>query len=331
MTMATLVLDKSNVALRADGATIAVYEAGERCGSLPLNLIERVVIQGGVNLDTRVLTRFAEQGIATVLLSGRQSRRLAYVLGAGHSDAAIRLGQYEAAMNKEWCAAWARRAVLGKLRGHTRLLRRASLHRPDCRKPLLAAQQDLENAVSALAAEEGQDLARVRGIEGAAAAAFFGGFAALMPESLGFNGRNRRPPRDPVNACLSLGYTLLHFEAVRSCHAAGLDPLIGFYHRPAFGRESLACDLVEPLRPRIDAWVWALMRERVLRQAQFAFDKGACLLRKPGRERYYAEYERFAPPIRRFLRRECALLARLLQARGESQVEPPSEFEEEGE
>jgi hypothetical protein len=68
-----------------------------------------------------------------------------------------------------------------------------------------------------------------------------------------FGGRNRRPPRDPANAVLSLGYTLLHFEAVRACYGAGLDPMIGFFHNLDFGRESLACDLVEPLRPRLDA------------------------------------------------------------------------------
>ncbi len=62
------------------------------------------------------------------------------------------------------------------------------------------------------------------------------------------------PPKDQVNAALSLAYTLLHTDAVIACHAAGLDPLIGFYHDLSFSRESLACDLVEPLRPRVDAY-----------------------------------------------------------------------------
>ena len=97
------------------------------------------------------------------------------------------------------------------------------------------------------------------------------------------DGRNRRPPRDPVNACLSLAYTLLHFEAVRMAHAAGLDPLLGFYHRPAFGRESLACDLIEPLRPAVDEWIWQQFSPGPLRPEHFSPDKGACLLGKTGR------------------------------------------------
>ena len=94
---------------------------------------------------------------------------------------------------------------------------------------------------------------RLRGIEGAAAAAYFQGFTRLFPPSLEFTGRNRRPPRDPVNAVLSLSYTPLHFEAVQAVCAAGLDPLIGFYHELVFGRESLASDLIEPLWPKVDA------------------------------------------------------------------------------
>lgn len=101
----------------------------------------------------------------------------------------------------------------------------------------------------------------------------------MLPPALGFTGRNRRPPRDPANACLSLGYTLLHAEAVTAAQAAGLDPLLGFYHRPAFGRESLASDLIEPLRAEVDAWVAALFRDRALREDHFTRPEspgGAC-------------------------------------------------------
>lgn len=155
----------------------------------------------------------------------------------------------------------------------------------------------------------------VLGLEGAGAAAHYAALTALFPPSLNFTGRNRRPPRDPVNACLSLGYTLLHFEAVRAAYGAGLDPLLGFFHEPAYGRESLACDLIEPLRPRLDAWVWTLFRERRLRAHDFVEDKGACLLAKAGRQTFYAAYEIWAPPCRRYLRRESYRLANGLNQR----------------
>lgn len=319
--MATLVLDRSNLELRTDGACLAVYDDGVRTSTVPVKLLERVLLQGNIRLESGVLTSLAEQGVATVILSRRQSRRVAYLLGAGHSDAAIRLGQYGFSQDEPWCGLWARRMILGKLHGQKQLLTMAMETRPDCRKPLSDAAVTLEGAVSGLRQDEQPEIRRIRGIEGAAAAAYFRGFSALFADSLGFTGRNRRPPRDPVNAALSLGYTLLHAEAVRTCHMAGLDPLIGFYHRPAYGRESMACDLVEPLRPRIDAWVWELFRERSLRGEHFANDKGACLLRKAGRGHFYKAYEAFISPVRRLLRRECVLLARVMRGRGELALE----------
>ncbi len=159
-------------------------------------------------------------------------------------------------------------------------------------------------------------IASLRGLEGAAARAYFQGLTALFPPALEFSGRNRRPPRDPVNACLSLGYTLLHFDAVRACHLAGLDPLLGFYHRPSFGRESLACDLIEPLRPHLDRQVWHLFRDRTLRDDHFSQDKGACLLGKAGRAAFYQDYESHAAATRRLLLRQCRILAKHLKAEG---------------
>lgn len=316
--MTTLVLDNRALELRLDGAALTFHTAGERRGSLPLKLLERVIIQGDLSLSAGVLTRLAENGTTTLLMSKRHSRRIALVLGPAHNDAAIRLAQAHLVMDSEWCARWSRRQVLAKTRGQIRLLRRALEERPDCRKPLGDALACLEAALGALqaaAASPAPD--RIRGLEGAAARAYFQGLSTLFPDSLGFNGRNRRPPRDPVNVCLSLTYTLLHFEAVRAAHMAGLDPLLGFYHRPTYGRESLASDLIEPLRPYADAWVWHLFRSQKLRIEHFGRDAEACLLGKAGREIYYQAYETFAQAPRRMLRRQCRLLAGHLKGRGQ--------------
>jgi len=313
--MATLVIDRSNIEIRSDGSALAVYENGERRGTVPLKLLDRVVLQGTIRLDTRVLTRLAEAGVATMLLGGRSSRRMALLLGPSHRDASVRLAQSQCALDPGWCDAWSRRLVLGKTRGQLKLLSASLAERPDARKPLFGAIQSIEAALCSIAKAPDLRAANLRGIEGACAAAYFRGFAALFADSLGFRGRNRRPPRDPVNAALSFAYTLLHFDAVRASHAAGLDPLIGFYHRPAHGRESLASDLIEPLRPRADSWVRTMFRDRTLRAESFSLDKGACL-GKAGREGFYAGYEDFALLPRRWLRRQCALLARTLRAKG---------------
>jgi len=113
---------------------------------------------------------------------------------------------------------------------------------------------------------------------------------------------------------------MLHFDAVRAAHAAGLDPLLGFYHRPAFGRESLACDLIEVLRPHADAWVWQQFRSRALRNDHFSLHNGACVLGKAGRERFYSAWEGSVKLPRRWLRARCALLARSLRNEGSAWI-----------
>jgi len=315
----TLILDQNDLEMRVKGAALTLYQGGEHQGSVPMKLLERVIIHGDLHLTAGVLTKLTNANVAILLLSRRHSRRVAVVLGSGHNDAALRLAQSQLVLDSQWCARWARRQVLAKVRGQVRLLRQALTERPASRRPLTIALQTLDGIQADLAEDVGAlTPERIRGLEGAAARVYFQAYAELLPASLGFAGRNRRPPRDPVNAALSLGYTLLHFEAVQASFMAGLDPLLGFYHRPAFGRESLASDLIEPLRPQLDAWVWDFFRSRTLRGEHFAKDHDACLLNKAGRGLYFSGFENFVRPLRRHLRRQSRALAKILRRKGET-------------
>jgi CRISPR-associated protein Cas1 len=328
--MSTLLLDRTHLEVRTDGEALALYEHGERRGCVPIRLLDRCVIHGAqTRLDSGVLMKLAEAGVATVILSPRVGRRVAIVLGTAHNDAAVRLAQAQRVMDGAWCRDWAHSVVTAKLRRQQRTLDLWLTARPDARKPLTDARRSVAGALASLtdSATPAPDTAALRGIEGAAARAHFAGLAAVLPPALNFTGRNRRPPRDPANACLSLAYTLLHAEAVSAAHAAGLDPLLGFYHRPAFGRESLASDLIEPLRAEVDHWVWTQFRDRDLREDHFTFDKGACLLGKAGRQGFYAAWSGAVKPLRRWLRLRCAGLARTLREQGMGLIDtdPPEE------
>ncbi|MCC7414049.1 MAG: CRISPR-associated endonuclease Cas1 [Gammaproteobacteria bacterium] len=316
--MSTLILDRRDLSVRADGDALALYENGERRGTVPFKLLERVVVQGSsIDINTAAILKLADQGAAVLFLSARQARRVAILLGPAHNDATVRLAQSQLVYDDVFRQRWAREIVGRKISRQRSFLQRVRELRPDRRKPLSDALATLESNRCALVA--GEHLTEsLRGFEGSAAAAYFRGYCSVFPESLEFTGRNRRPPRDPVNACLSLAYTLLHFDAVRAAHRAGLDPFLGFYHRPAFGRESLACDLIEPLRPVVDEWIWRLIGARTLRAEHFTRDKSACLLGKAGRGHFYASWESFARFPRRYLRRRCAALARGLREQGET-------------
>lgn len=313
--MGTLYLDRKDLEIRHEGRHLCLYENGERRGTLALNLIERVVIRGQSTLSTGVLGLLAEQGIALVALCGRHGRSTAILQGRMHGDSRRRIAQYGWHHDDSLRLEWARRLVLLKLHAQNRFLKEALVMRPDCRKPITDSIGQISRARSGLA-ENGSaanlTIARLNGIERAAAAAYFAAYTALFAPSLGFTGRNRRPPRDPVNAALSLAYTLLHAEAVSACHCNGLDPYVGFYHEPAHSRESLASDFIEPLRPRVDLWVWRLFAERELRGEMFSEEDGGWLLKKEGRAVFYARYEVFVKPLRRLLRRYGYVVAQRL-------------------
>ena len=332
--MATLLLDRAQLEVKSEGETLALYEAGTRRGTVPIRLIDRCVIHGAqTRLDCGVLMKLAEAGVTTLLMSPRNTRRVALVLGSQHNDAAVRLAQSLRVVDDNACRQWALALVGAKLSRQRRTLRTLQAARPDARKPLFDAMRTLDAIrtqlpVSPTAPTETPTLATLLGLEGAAARAYFGGLTGVFAPALGFTGRNRRPPRDPVNVCLSLSYTMAHLQAVQSCIITGLDPMLGFFHRPSFGRESLACDLIEPLRPAIDLWIWELLRSRTLREDHFSMDKGACLLGKAGRAIYYSEWEKNSAPWRRWLRLQCQGLARGLRQSGELWLAHPNDEDE---
>lgn len=332
--MSLLLLDRAQLEVKSEGETLALYEAGARRGTVPIKFIERCVIHGAqTRLDTGVLMKLAEAGATTLLMSPRQTRRVALVLGSQHNDAAVRLAQAQRVMDDAACRQWALALVRSKLKRQRRTLLTLQTARPDARKPLFDALQTLDAIRAQLPPNTAPvaslpPLPSLLGLEGAAARAYFSGLAGVFAPALNFTGRNRRPPRDPVNVCLSLSYTLAHLQAVQSCTAAGLDPLLGFYHRPSFGRESLASDLIEPLRPAIDLWVWELLRSRTLREDNFSLDKGACLLGKAGRAIYYAEWEKASTAWKRWLRAQCQALARSLRHQGLVWLAHPDEDDE---
>lgn len=308
--MTTLYLDRRDLSLTLSGNTLAIYADGRREGTVPLHLLERVVLRSKVQLDSTALARLADSGVAITAFGGRFGDKLALVHGRTHNDGARRIGQYRLYDDAAWQQRWARVLVLLKLHRQQRLLSQALRERADQRHALTTALSAIERLIALVRFELRISPARLRGVEGAAAAAFFRGFCALFPDSLGFTARNRRPPRDPVNAVLSLGYTLLHAEAVRACHGAGLDPVIGYYHRLEFGRESLASDLIEPLRPLVDRFAWEQFRGRALTSDDFSVTEGACLLAKAGRARFFSAFEPVIARARRILRHATRRLAR---------------------
>lgn len=180
----------------------------------------------------------------------------------------------------------------------------------------------------AKAAEAERSLASLLGLEGTAARIYFHHFASLLhgEGDLGetdFAGRNRRPPRDPVNALLSFVYALLIKDMTVALLAAGLDPFVGVYHRPRFGRPALALDLAEEFRPLVgDSTVLTAINNGEVTERDFVRRTGAVALSKRGRKAVIASYERrmsaeLMHPVFKYrasYRRSVEIQARLLAA-----------------
>ncbi len=302
--MGTLFIDRKNLEVRLDpGNALAFYAGGVREGAVPLNPLKRVVIVGNVTVEASVLHRFADSGISVLFLSGRRSRFCGSLCGRLHNNGLLRLRQYDMMLGPE-AGDIAREIAARKITEQARLLDEAAEQRPDLRFPITQARRTMDVILGRLSAPqrapEGMAVRltkeTIRGLEGAASAAYFSAFNRLFAPSLSFDGRNRRPPKDPVNALLSLCYTLLHFEVVREIEVIGLDPTLGFLHDFEYGRESLASDLVEIFRASVDRFVWTVFREREFRENDFAHDveRPGCYLKKGGRKRFYPLYEEWA-------------------------------------
>ena len=237
----------------------------------------------------------------------------------------LRRAQFALA-EKDWFATTlARRLVAGKIRNQRTMLLRN--HEQPPQDVLREMKQMVERAEEAGSAEE------LLGIEGNAARLYFGQLAGMIKvESeagaafgFDFEGRNRRPPRDPVNALLSLGYGVLAKDLTIACYAVGFDPFIGFYHQPRFGRPALALDLMEPFRPLVvDSAVITAINTGMVTGRDFVRAGEAVALTPEGRKAFYRAYEarmdtlvthplfNYRVSYRRLLEIQARLLARVL-------------------
>lgn len=293
-----------------------------------------LAVFGAVQISTQAIHALAEAGVAIAYLSAGGWLQ-AITRGMDHKNVELRQRQFAAAADPARSLSIARALVTGKIRNCRTLLRRNADPPPPLLLPRL---REL-----AAAAEAAESLETLLGLEGTAARLYFQTYASLLsppsdaPDpalSFDFDGRNRRPPRDPVNAMLSLGYSLLVKDLVIAAMAVGFDPYLGFYHQPRYGRPALALDMMEELRPLVvDSLVLSAINTGAVRTSDFLRRGGACAFTQPGRAKFLRAYERrmdeeVTHPIfgyrlsyRRVLEVQLRLLARALT--GEIPSYPP--------
>lgn len=310
--MATLFIDRKEIHIKLDGNALAFYVNGEKEGTAPLYPIKRIIIIGNITIETNVIHKLAEENISVIFLSGKNLKFSGMLHGSLHNNALLRIKQYEKA-KEDFMINFSKELVIAKIHSQKDFINSLKEERKNLRYNAIKTEQSLNEIIEKIE-KENINIESLRGYEGGASNVYFSFYTKLFPDSLGFTHRNRRPPKDPVNALLSLCYTLLHFECVREIEMIGLDPCIGFYHTFEYGRESLACDFVEKYRVSADKFVWELFRTRKIFGNDFIkeTEDTGCYLKKTGRAKFYPLSEEWRKEIRPKIRDDITTFARRL-------------------
>lgn len=245
--MSVLYLLEPQSIIHKEGGRLVVKKGKDTLHSVHAFRLDQVVIMGPVTLTPAVIRTLLMEGIDTVFMN-RRGRYYGRLQGPEGKNIVLRRDQFGRLTDLDFVLSTAKAVVKGKLRNQRTILQRLMRNQKglDLKKPV--------DSIGRLAdlAESTTDLDTLRGYEGQAAATYFPAWGmGLKVEGLSFNKRIRRPPKDPVNALLSLGYTLLLNNVLAAAYSTGLDPYLGALHAVDYGRPSLALDLMEEWRPII--------------------------------------------------------------------------------
>lgn len=337
-----LYLNTQGLRVGKNGDVLQVKERDSVVQEARIRELNQVNLMGNVQVSTQALQSLLEAEVPVCFFS---QGGWFYGLASGLTtkNVFLRRTQFRLADDESFCLRLARQLTAGKIRNQRTLLQRNHVEPPG-----LVLRRLKGFAEDAEAPRRAQTMEELLGIEGAAARLYFGEFAQMLktgtegddplgasPTPAGreaesflfdFERRNRRPPRDPVNALLSLAYSMLAKDLTVACAAVGLDPMLGFYHQPRFGRPALALDLMEPFRPLIaDSAVLSAINTRMVTSKDFVRAGPAVALTPGGRKGFFRAYELrmdtlathplfdYRVSYRRLLEIQVRLLARYLE------------------
>lgn len=267
----TLYVTTQDSYLSKDGLNVVVSVQQKEVFRIPIINIEGIVTFGYMGASPGLMKLCADNGVSLTFLSP-QGKFIARVQGPTRGNVLLRTEQYRLADNEDFALHISKLFIGGKIQNYRNILRRYERD--------YGSNDDVASAVQKLEVRKRdlqrvQDLNQLRGIEGDAASVYFDVFPYLIlnqKSDFPFNGRNRRPPKDAVNAMLSFVYTLIANDVAAALETVGLDPYVGFLHALRPGRTSLALDVMEELRAYLgDRLVLSLINRRQVNAKDFLF------------------------------------------------------------
>ena len=291
----TLFVTSEDIYLSLDGENVVANRDKREVARYPLHTLSGIISFSYPGASPALMGACAQRDVSLAFCTPR-GRFLARVTGESSGNVLLRRAQYRAADDPGPCCRIARSMIFGKVynaRWSIERTRRDHGLRVDG-EALAAVSVQLKDLLPQIADEASLD--SLRGLEGAAATAYFSVFDQLIlgeKPLFAFGTRNRRPPLDPVNALLSFAYSLLTNDCASALESVGLDAYVGFLHRDRPGRTSLALDLMEELRPCLaDRFVLTLINNRVVGRSDFDFrENGTVFLSDAGRRTFLQRWQ----------------------------------------
>lgn len=291
----TLYITSENSYLALDGENIVVYEEQKELGRLPLHNLEGIVSFGYRGTSPALMGACAERNISLCYLTP-QGKFLARVSGKTKGNVVLRQRQFDSARDENVSLEIAKNCIIGKVYNARWVLERAVRDHSmqiDSER-VKAASGHLKNSLEFIQKSTSKE--QLRGYEGEAASIYFGVLDELIlqqKKDFVFQGRNKRPPLDNVNALLSFVYTLLTNTITSALESVGLDPYVGYLHTDRPGRASLALDLIEELRAVLaDRFVLSLINKKIVNAKNFSKkENGAVLMDDELRKKVLTEWQ----------------------------------------
>ena len=233
---------------------------------VPLLKVDGVVVMGRASISPAAIAQLVHNKIPLTFLTvnGKYIARLEPEM---NKNIFLRSAQWKAAGESIQAIHVTKAFVRGKLKNYRKSLLKTQRNYPDIHVSKGISQ--LENSLVSL--QKATTIDSIRGCEGAGSAAYFSCFNSFIRvDDFSFNSRNRRPPTDPVNSLLSLGYSLLRHDIQGALNIVGFDPYLGYLHTERYGRPSLALDLMEEFRPLIvDSLVLGAINRKIFKPSDF--------------------------------------------------------------
>lgn len=336
-------LNTQGMSVGVSGQVLTIKEKDKKIQEIRLKDVSQLNLFGAVQVSTQAIQVLLQEDIPLAYFSfGGWFHGMTQAVGL--RNILWRREQFRKADQPKFCLSLAKELVVGKIRNQRTMIQRNHI------EPRVEVLDFLKSLM--IEAKRVDSIGSLLGVEGVAARTYFSAFSGLikvnankkmstasdedvvgLATSTGgaeafrfdFEKRNRRPPRDPINALLSLGYGVLAKDLTVICATVGLDPYLGFYHQPRFGRPSLALDMMEPFRPLIvDSAVISAINQRMVTLDDFISAGDAVALTAKGRKSFYLAYEQrmdqlvthpmfgYRVSYRRLIEIQIRLLARLL-------------------